>query len=236
MNVLIAGTGAIGAATASAFAKAGARLALADIEPSPIAAIASGAFDLLAPEAPSKLAALVSALGDLDVVVYAAGKGWCGDLLDADPDAFHELLEIAVVGLRRVAVATADALARSGGVLVVVSGADARSPDRFLELWGVASACEQALTRCLAAELGPRGVRVMMVDVAGVEGGGLDEIAYLVGEAVGDEETAQRLLAKKRFAAAPRADEVAAAIVGLARAPVHGAKLTLDGGATALGA
>jgi NADP-dependent 3-hydroxy acid dehydrogenase YdfG len=241
-RVLIVGTGAIGSACAACFARQGASLALADVDRTALDStarladdrvIAKALVDLRSDAAESELARLCESLGSVDLALFTAGMSWCGDALSEDPAVFADLLRTSVLGLKRTASAAAPWLEKDRGLLVVVSGADARAPDRFVELWGVASACVQALTRCFAAELGGRGIRVANVAVHGVGGGGLDEVTHLLGEALGSEEAAERLLGAKRIVSPPTPNDVANAISALADVPLFGSTITLDGGATA---
>lgn len=240
-SVLIAGAGAVGTACAVRFASLGARLALADVDPAALARaagtlgehlIARALVDLREERAVAELSRLAGELPGIDVAVFAAGPPWCGDLLSEDPAVFLDLLRSSVVGLSRFVRAVTPGLRERRGLLAIVSGADARAPGRFVELWGVGSACEQALGRAVAAELAGRGVRVVNVAVHGVAGGGLDEVTHLLAEALGDEDAAARALGSRRTAAPPTADDVARTIAALASAPLHGGTIALDGGAT----
>jgi NADP-dependent 3-hydroxy acid dehydrogenase YdfG len=238
-RALIVGTGAIGSACARRFGADGARIALADVDVSKLEALAeplaamSSVIDLRDAESTEALRMLIDGLGGLDLLVFAAGPTWFGDVLNEDAHVFHELLKTSVLGLKRALVAATGALEQSRGLAVIVSGADGRVPDRFTELWGVTSACAQAMLKCYAAEVGPRGVRTLNLVVHGVAGGGFDEVAGELASTLGvEEDDAHRLFGVRRIGAPASADEVAAAIAGLARAPLYGATLALDGGAT----
>jgi NAD(P)-dependent dehydrogenase (short-subunit alcohol dehydrogenase family) len=168
--VVTAGAAGIGLAIARAFVREGARVHVCDVDDGALAALAStdaaigrarcdvGRRDEVARYFDSALAAL----GGLDCLVNNAGiAGPTGRIEEIDPDEWDRCLAVDLTGqfnCIRLAVAP---LRQSGNASIVnVSslagrlGFPLRTPYAAAK-WGVVG-----LTRSLAAELGPDGIRV----------------------------------------------------------------------------
>ncbi len=170
------------------------------------------------------MARTVDLLGGLDVVVNAAAPR----ALPGTPTSLEELVEAdmladvdtKVVGYLRVVRAAAPHLRRGGGAVVNVSGCNARVTGNISG--SVRNIGVVALTKNLADELGPDGVRVTCVHPGlTVTERNLGDVDYL--------ETA----AGNALRRAPHASDVADLITFLAspRAWVaSGAVVTADGG------
>jgi len=103
--------------------------------------------------------------GGCDVLINnAAGTQWLPfDDLDAvDDDAWHEILDINVVGAFRCARAFAPALRQAGGAVVNIASISAYRGIGSSMPYGVSKAALLQLTRSLAVALGPE-VRVNSV-------------------------------------------------------------------------
>lgn len=169
-TVIVTGAGnGIGAATAARFAAEGARLLLVDLDPS-VALVAEdlGAeamvLDLSSDEAPAEVAARAGALfGTLDVLVNNAGIGGARPLAEAD-DAFLD--RMIGVNLRAVYRLTRECLAllrRPGGNIVMISSTLGLAGHPNVSAYAMTKGGVAQLTRQLAAELGPEGLRVNAV-------------------------------------------------------------------------
>lgn len=166
--VIHGAAGQIGAAVARRFAREGARLFLCGHAREPVMAVAEelGAegrqVDALDGDAVEAHAAMVfERTGRIDVAFNAVRfhKVQGVPLLDIDiADFMHPIVKGPQSQLL-----TARAAARhmtAGGVVLTLSASPSRVAIAGTSGFGVAVAAVEALTRTLAAELGPRGVRV----------------------------------------------------------------------------
>ena len=132
--------------------------------------------DLADADGPERLvAAALDAAGRLDVLVHNAALQSVAPLADvaaADWDAVHDVNLRAAHLLARAA---ADALADAGGCIVNVATIEAHQPAPGHAHYAAAKAGLVMLTRALALELGPRGVRANSVSPGLIDDGGLAE-------------------------------------------------------------
>jgi len=173
-NVLVTGASrGIGRAVAQGFAAAGAKLqVLADDAGIEAAAAELGA----AAGAPVKawrcdiadrarVAAVMAEVGRLDVLVNNAGLELMTPIRDEDPaveTVFRRIVEINVVGTFML---TRDALKlmRSGARIVNTASVWGRSAEAEFSAYVASKHAVVGLTRTLAKELGPAGIRVNAV-------------------------------------------------------------------------
>ena len=182
-NAVIYGAGgSIGGAVAKEFAREGARIFLAGRTRNPLEAVAAGissaggsaevaVLDALDEEAVDEHArAMASDAGSIDVSFNLITRGDVQGipLIEMKTD---DLLHAVVNGLRSNFI-TARAAARhmveqgSGVILALDSGSANGSP--MMGSTGPADAATDILVRNLAAEVGPRGVRVVGIWTAGL--------------------------------------------------------------------
>jgi enoyl-[acyl-carrier protein] reductase III len=205
MAVLITGgTKGIGLAIAKRFAKPGVDIFIAyrNDETSAVAAIAEIAAlgarphafkaDVSNPVGARALLAQVAAIVDrLDLVVHGAVKVLVGPILDANPDAFAEAITLNGTSLVFL-VQAARPLLKRGSSIVFLSSRGSRQIVPAYAAIGAGKALAEALTRYLAPELAPLGVRINCVApgtldteaVRNLFGGETD--AFLASEAAGN--------------------------------------------------
>ena len=101
--------------------------------------------------------------GGLGVLVNAAGIQARTDAVDIDPSAWDRLLAVNLTAAFRLTAAAADALAATAGSVVNIVSLSADRAVPGIVPYGATKAALAQLTRGLAVELGPRGVRVNAV-------------------------------------------------------------------------
>ncbi|MEA5443938.1 bifunctional aldolase/short-chain dehydrogenase, partial [Cyanobium gracile] len=240
--VLVTGAaGAIGAATARAFAVAGAEVAVLDLEQEAAEAVAAAcgkralavACDVTDPAAvQAAIAAVAAHFGGLDIVVSNAGAAWTGPmatLADADLRASFELNFFAHQSVAQAALAVFRAQGLGGQLLFNVSK-QALNPGPNFGAYGISKAALLALVRQYALEEGEAGVRVNAINADRIRSGLLDDT--MIKERSAARGLSEELyMAGNLLGAEVRASDVADAFVALARMErTTGAVLTVDGG------
>jgi NAD(P)-dependent dehydrogenase (short-subunit alcohol dehydrogenase family) len=236
----------IGRAIASAFAANGASLAIADIDienaerlaaslPSAIAAemdVRDNAAIELAVEKTSR------AFGQLDILVNNAGVNTIAHRVDIDSFPVEEWNRIVDVDLNGVFLVSRLAIpvmvARPGGRIVNIASSVGIAALRLQSPYVAAKAGVIHLTRAMALELAPRGIRVNAI----APGSTVTEITrkLFYGEDGGFREHTGRLMAHIPLGRPAEPDEIAQGALFLASTAsgyVTGHALTIDGGWTA---
>src|SRR6266705_2558156 len=166
--------------------------------------------------------------GHVDILINNAGVFPFGPTHETTEDAFDSVYSLNVKVPYFLVAELAPLMAERGkGAIVNVSTMVADYGVSGMSLYGSSKAAGNLLTKAWAAEYGPRGVRVNVVSPGptGTEG------TQAMGEAL------EQLAAQAPAGRPGTADEIAEAIVFLAtdRAGfIHGAKLAVDGGRTAV--
>jgi rhamnose utilization protein RhaD (predicted bifunctional aldolase and dehydrogenase)/NAD(P)-dependent dehydrogenase (short-subunit alcohol dehydrogenase family) len=208
--------GAIGAATARAFAAAGAEVALLDMDlaaareqakligGSPLALACDvtqggsvrAAFDRLAAH-----------FGGVDIVVSNAGAAWQGRIGEVDEDVLRKSFELNFYGHQRVAQAAVKIMLAqgTGGCLLFNVSKQAVNPGPNFGPYGLPKAALLALMRQYALDYGADGIRANAVNADRIRSGlltkdmiasrakarGLSEKDYMSGNLLGREVTAE---------------------------------------------
>ena len=239
------GTG-IGAATARRLAAAGARVVVMGRRAAPVEQVAAeiGGLacvgDSAAPADAERAVTLATGeLGGLDVLIANAGGDGSAAALDVDDGLWEAVLRSNLTSSFVLARAALPALTERSGAIVVVSSVAGlfAIPDDVG--YTAAKHALLGLTRSLARDYGPRGVRVNAVCPAWTRTPGADASMDRLGERRGvDREGAYRLTtAHVPLRRTVTADEVAAACVFLASpdaSAITGAVLPVDGGSSAV--
>jgi rhamnose utilization protein RhaD (predicted bifunctional aldolase and dehydrogenase)/NAD(P)-dependent dehydrogenase (short-subunit alcohol dehydrogenase family) len=208
-------TGAIGVATARAFAAAGAEVALLDVdrEAASVAAKAiSGAAlavacDVTDPASVrAAFAAVAERFGGVDIVVSNAGAAWQGRIGEVDEDILRKSFELNFYGHQRVAQAAVRIMLAqgTGGCLLFNVSKQAVNPGPDFGPYGLPKAATLFLARQYALDYGAHGIRANVVNADRVRSGlltadmiaarsaarGLSEKDYMSGNLLGREVTA----------------------------------------------
>jgi rhamnose utilization protein RhaD (predicted bifunctional aldolase and dehydrogenase)/NAD(P)-dependent dehydrogenase (short-subunit alcohol dehydrogenase family) len=213
--VVTGAAGAIGAATAKAFAVAGAEVALLDVN----FAAASETAKAIGPSAlpvvcdvtnaasvRAAFDAVAAAFGGVDIVVSNAGAAWQGRIGDIDEDTMRKSFELNFYGHQRVAQAAVKIMLAqgTGGCLLFNASKQAVNPGPNFGPYGIPKAAELALMRQYALDYGADGIRANAVNADRIRSGlltsemiesrskarGLSEKDYMSGNLLGREVTA----------------------------------------------
>lgn len=243
--VLLTGAGGdIGRAMMAAFARAGARIAAADIDPARAEAAAAIARDLGADaiaigldvtrsdSCREAVAAAVAAFGGLRVLVNnAAALAIRGTVVDLDEADWHSQMAVNLTGPFLMAKHAIPAMrAGGGGVVVNLASQLGHVGQAGLAAYGAAKAGIHNLTRIMAIDHAADGIRVVSLSPGAIEGARVrsrfpDDAAM---HAYNDQ---RHILGRMG-----RPDEIASAAVFLASDAASfmtGADLLVDGGYTA---
>lgn len=184
------GTG-IGAAIAKCFAGYGCRVLISGRREAPLQEVASAfpdrieylCADVTKPtDRSSIINRAVEKFGKLDILVNNAGVAPMGafvDMSDSDFEATYLTNLIAPAALIREAIPH---LSQSGGAVVNISTAAARAVLPGLSAYLPSKAALSHLTRLLAVELGPLGIRVNAVAPGATRTAMADDIIATYGE------------------------------------------------------
>jgi rhamnose utilization protein RhaD (predicted bifunctional aldolase and dehydrogenase)/NAD(P)-dependent dehydrogenase (short-subunit alcohol dehydrogenase family) len=207
--------GAIGAATARAFAAAGAEVALLDVD----AAAAAEKADAIGGAALSvqcdvtntasvrhAFAQVIAAFGGVDIVVSNAGAAFQGRIGEVDEETLRQSFELNFFGHQRVAQATVRIMQAqgTGGCLLFNVSKQAVNPGPNFGPYGLPKAATLLLVRQYAVDYGADGIRSNGVNADRIRSGlltdefirqrskarGLSEQEYMSGNLLGREVTA----------------------------------------------
>ena len=176
------GTSGINLGIALAFARAGARVgvvsrsqekverAVKELEAAGTTAFGS-AVDVRQPDALAQaIEATAQALGDFDVVVSGAAGNFPAPALGMSSNAFKSVVDIDLLGSFNVARHAFAKMKKPGSCLINISAPQAWAPTPFQVHVCAAKAGVDMITRVLAMEWGPAGVRVVSIAPGPIEG------------------------------------------------------------------
>lgn len=239
--VITGGASGLGLAMARAFMEQGDRVAVCDADPAAVAAVQDGlradVADVTDEAAMGRFLGQIEAdWGGADVVISNAGIGGpAGPLEDLAFEDWQRCLSVNLDGAFLTCRWAARVMKGQGAGLILLTssvsglfGFPFRTP-YVAAKWGIVG-----LTKALASELGPHGIRVNAICPGAVEGPRMDRVLAMEAAARGVTEDAVRAgftegAALRRFVTA---DEVAAMALFLASpgaAAISGQALAVDG-------
>jgi 3-oxoacyl-[acyl-carrier protein] reductase len=245
-GVLVAGgSSGIGLAAARRFLEEGARVHLCGHQETGVRealdelgdpAVGSTVCDVSRVEDVARLVSDAAAsLGGIDVLANNAGIAWREPFLDITAEHWDRVIEVNLRGMFLVGQAVArHMVARGGGVIVNMASTNGLGAEADYTHYNASKGAVIQLSRTMAVELGPRGVRVNALCPGYVDTPLNREIAATTDNASFIDDYARDAIPLGR---AGRADEVAAAYAFLASDDasfVTGATLVIDGGQTAV--
>lgn len=169
----------------------------------------------------------------LDGVVNNAGRSAGTAVAESDDQEWRADFELKVLAALRVTRRALPALEATGGSVLNVLATIARTPPAGSTPSSATRAAGLALTKALAAEAGPRGVRANAILIGLIESGQWARRAAAAG--VSDEELRRRVLAAApvplgRFGRAEEFADLAAFVLSPRAGYLNGAGIALDGG------
>jgi NAD(P)-dependent dehydrogenase (short-subunit alcohol dehydrogenase family) len=214
--VITGAGGAIGAATAQAFARAGAEVALLDVNESAAgeharriggAALAVKCDVTDAGSVRAAFDSVVEAFGGVDIAVSNAGAAWQGRIGEVDEAVLRQSFELNFYGHQRVAQAAVTIMLAqgTGGCLLFNVSKQAINPGPNFGPYGLPKAATLFLVRQYALDYGADGIRANAVNADRIRSGlltddfikerakarGISEKEYMSGNLLQREVTAE---------------------------------------------
>jgi NAD(P)-dependent dehydrogenase (short-subunit alcohol dehydrogenase family) len=237
--VVTGAAGGIGSAVAKVLGENGARVALLDREAGKCEDLAqtlrangieASAFacDIGAPEDVEATAARVDqTLGAADVLVNNAGLLRPGSIEDITLDAWNAMLQVNLTGYMLCSQAFGRAMLRKGtGSIVHVASVAAHHPQTWSGAYSPGKAAVAMLSKQIAAEWGPRGIRSNAV-CPGMIRTPLSASFYAQGDI---EQRRSAMTASRRIGEPLDIAEVVAFLASPRAAYVNGTEVVVDGG------
>ncbi|WP_170763148.1 bifunctional aldolase/short-chain dehydrogenase [Ruegeria lacuscaerulensis] len=241
--MITGGAGAIGLATAKAFARNGANVLLVDRDETALAEAGHSlgrwhgthACDITEDgAADAAIHAAIQRFGGLDILVSNAGSATGGALLDLDDQAFRDAFELNFFAHKSFALSAARVMelqGRGGQILFNISK-QAINPGRNMGAYGTPKAATMFLMRQLTLELAELGIRVNGVNADRIRSG-LLTAGFIKERANARGVTTETYMAGNLLGREVEAVHVADAFVALAQMErTTGHVVTVDGGNT----
>lgn len=179
----------------------------------------------------SAFAEIVRRRGRLDILVNCAGIECRGPLEEVDDDEAERVLNVNVLGMMRTMRAASPHLRASGGGSIVnVGSVSAAVGMAGLAVYSASKGAVAAMTRAVAAEMLPHGIRANCVTPATVDTPWIERTLASTSDPDG---AATALRARQPMGRLVAAEEVAAAVAYLvspSARSVTGTSLDIDGG------
>lgn len=245
--LITGGAGGMGLAFAERFHAAGASLALADIDQARLAqAVKTFAPDCLTipsdvtrvEDCSRMVSETLARFGRLDLLINAAGIWVEGPAEDMSEAMWDRCIDINLKGTFFACRYAIPALEKSGGSILNIASDAGLMGSKGASIYCASKGGVVLLTKALALELAPRGVRCNAVCPCDVDTPMIDYQANTFGQ--GDPAAYKRALltiypqgARARFATAGEIAEFVFAVSSPSLAPLTGACLAIDFGTTA---
>jgi meso-butanediol dehydrogenase/(S,S)-butanediol dehydrogenase/diacetyl reductase len=177
-------------------------------------------------DAASAIRAAVNRFGGIDVLINNAGVLIPGDVTTISDDNWDKTLAVNVTGYYRMAKAALPELKKTKGCIVQTSSVSGLSADSGLVAYNTSKGAVSNMTRSMAIDYGPDGIRVNAVNPTFTETGMTKGVPSMVAKFV------ERIPMRR----VGQADDIANVMVFLASDEagfVTGVNLPVDGGLTA---
>jgi 2-keto-3-deoxy-L-fuconate dehydrogenase len=236
--IVTGGASGIGAATALALARRGAKVAVLDrdvssVDTTTFTAVVCDVTSVV--DVDAAIAEVVEKLGGLDIVVNNAGIGSTGDVGNHDDDDWERVFNVNVFGPARISRAALPYLKRSRAAAIVnVSSVVAVVGVPQRAIYAASKGAVSALTLAMAADHLGDNIRVNAVTPGTAD---TPWVGRLLTEAPDASVAAAKLRARQPMGRLVIADEIAHSIVYLASplsASTTGTLLAVDGGMSSI--
>jgi NAD(P)-dependent dehydrogenase (short-subunit alcohol dehydrogenase family) len=244
-RVLITGGGSgIGLRLAERFADAGARVALCDADPAAIARLKANRPEIIAAHADVTREAEMNTFlnrveaqwGGVDVVCANAGTGGpAGRIEDLDYDAWQACIAVTLHGAFLTCRWAARLMrAQRGGLILLTSSTSGLHGVPYRSPYVAAKWALVGLTKTLAMELGPVGVRINAIAPGAVDGERMERVVAMEAEASGRSQAEVREIYAKgsslrTWVSADDLADMALFLASPAASKVSGQVLAVDG-------
>lgn len=178
-------------------------------------------------------------VGQIDVLVHAAGDGPVAALLDTTEAMWRETVATKLLGTIRLTRQVAERMvAAKFGRIVIVNGVFSLEPDPMFSINSTVNCALAGFAKATARDLGRSGVRVNVVNPGATETPLWRQIAGELAmrfntTAAEIDATVRARIPLGRLATADDVAKVVAFLAGDAADYVNGAAVTVDGGGTA---
>lgn len=180
--------------------------------------------------------AFAASLGRLKVVVNCAGLLRHGLVEDITDDALNTVWDVNIAGAARVCRAASPHLSEGASIINISSVTATVGRMRGGAMYGSSKAALEALTRYLAIELAPRGIRVNAVAPGFISVLPMSPSMRFIAHADNDQDALAWCIGQTPMARPGKAEEVAGPVLFLASddaSYITGHVLMVDGGVTA---
>lgn len=208
------GSSGIGEAIAERFAAAGVDVVVCSREQDHVDPVAESIEETTASEAlavecdvtdrdavEAMIDATVAEFGGLDVLVNNAGGSFVANFEDVSPNGWRTIVDVNLTGTYHCTQAAADALKDGGGSVVNLSSVAGREGAPTMTPYAAAKAGVEALTRSLAQEWAPAGVRVNAIAAGFVATPGIAQQLGIDPGAIDREVVDRRIATSEEIAA-----------------------------------
>jgi len=121
----------------------------------------------------------VQAYGRLDILVNNAGVYEFAPLDNITAEHFHKQFNVNVLGLILASQEAARRMGDAGGSIVNIGSVAGATPLPMASVYSATKAAVDAVTKSLAKELGPRGIRINSLNPGGVETEGTHAAGFI---------------------------------------------------------
>lgn len=173
--------------------------------------------------------ACVERFGGLDILVNNAGVGGSSILHKTDNAEIDRIIDINVKGVIYLSRAAIPHLRSRGGSIVNISSVSGIGGDSLLPIYNASKGAVTNLTRGLALQVGPMGVRVNAINPSITR-------SDMVGDIMGNEAMMENFMQRVALGRIGEPEDIAAAAAFLASDDasfVTGVNLPVDGGVSA---
>jgi 3-oxoacyl-[acyl-carrier protein] reductase len=167
------------------------------------------------------------AFGGLDVLVNNAGIYEFAPIEGVTPEHFHRMFDLNVLGLLLTTQEALKHFAPGGGSIINISSVAATAAPATASVYSATKAAVDAVTKSLAKELGPRGVRVNSINPGMVETEGTH------AQGIPDSDFRRQIEAQTPLGRIGQPEDIGPAVVFLASSEagwISGETWTISGG------